>query len=93
MKGVAGLSVLAGAAALLACDVPERVIGSPNEATYMVPALAFVSDRSGSPYIYLGSEDGMTVRRITAGDHPAWSKDGLRIAFHREPGTGTASTS
>ena len=50
--------------------------------------LAFVSDRSGSPQIYIMSTDGTNLRRMTTaaqgGDAsaPAWSPNGLFMAFH-----------
>ncbi|MBN1947874.1 MAG: PD40 domain-containing protein [Bradymonadales bacterium] len=47
--------------------------------------IAFVSDRSGNPQIYLMNADGADQRRITfAGNYnttPAWSPDGTTIAF------------
>jgi TolB protein len=47
--------------------------------------LAFVSDRTGSPQIYIMDADGSNQRRLTYnGDYntgPAWSPDGLWIAY------------
>ena len=48
--------------------------------------IAFVSDREGSDALFVMRPDGSGVRRLT-GDlppvsHPAWSADGLRIAFN-----------
>ena len=56
--------------------------------------IAFVSDRSGSPQIYIMSSDGTNLRRlITAGgdaSSPSWSPNGLFIAFSwRVTDTGT----
>ena len=45
--------------------------------------IAFVSTRDGSPQIYVATEDGSTIRRLTSGEHPAWSWDGQRIVLHR----------
>ena len=47
--------------------------------------IAFVSDRSGGPQIYIMNRDGTGQRRVTfAGSYnttPDWSPDGSRIAF------------
>ncbi len=47
--------------------------------------IAFVSDRSGSPQIYIMDSDGYNISRVTfSGDYntsPAWSPDGKRIVF------------
>lgn len=47
------------------------------------PALAFVSDRTGTDQIYVANADGTGVTRLTNGERPALSWDGRRIAFHR----------
>ena len=47
--------------------------------------IAFVSDRSGSPQIYIMDAEGANVRRLTTegGEavSPSWSPDGDKIAF------------
>jgi len=47
--------------------------------------IAFVSDRGGTPEIYLISDDGTDLTLVTEGGlgafHPAWSPDGEKIAF------------
>ena len=45
--------------------------------------VAFVSDRDGSDAIYVANSDGSGVTRLAAGNSPAWSLDGRRIAFVR----------
>jgi Tol biopolymer transport system component len=43
--------------------------------------IAFVSDRDGTMRIYLANEDGSVVTPLVAGWHPAWARDGRRLAF------------
>ena len=47
--------------------------------------MAFTSDRSGTPQIYIMDAEGSNVRRVSFGgtyhDAPAWSPDGDRIAY------------
>ncbi|MFW6131753.1 MAG: Tol-Pal system beta propeller repeat protein TolB [Candidatus Aminicenantaceae bacterium] len=47
--------------------------------------IAFTSDRSGTPQIYIMDAEGSNTRRISFGgnyhDAPAWSPDGNRIAY------------
>jgi len=46
--------------------------------------IAFVSTRDGSPWIYVADSTG--VRRLAAGDEPAWSPDGTTIAYQSPTG-------
>ncbi len=61
----------------------------PSAAFDVAPAgrIAFVSDRGGTPKIYVMNTDGSGLRQLTTGPHadsrPAWSPDGSRIAFAR----------
>jgi Tol biopolymer transport system component len=43
--------------------------------------IAFRSERSGEPEIWVMNADGTSQRRLAAGLSPAWSPDGLRIAY------------
>lgn len=56
----------------------EETPGAPVDAQ-----IAFVRTRDGSPHIYLAKADGSPVTRLVAGERPAWSWDGRRIAFQR----------
>jgi Tol biopolymer transport system component len=57
---------------------PEPLAGS----------IAFVSDRDGQPHIYLGHADGSGAYQLVAGQAPAWSASGERVAFHRQGADG-----
>jgi TolB protein len=48
----------------------------------LVGQIAFNSTRDGSTYIYVAAADGSSLRRLTAGVGPAWSRDGRQIAFN-----------
>ena len=56
--------------------------------------IAFVSNRSGDPQVYVASASGRGVRRLTeakgfSDDDPAWSPDGRKIVFVRHDVYGT----
>ena len=89
MRHTSCLLVVAAAIGLAACADPPSV-PSPLPTPTPTPSpgpqrstgpIAFVSDRDGSPQIYLANEDGSMVTRLTPGTSPAWSKDGQRLAF------------
>lgn len=56
--------------------------------------IAFVSDRSGSPQLFVMDSDGGNVRRLLAAggqaDTPAWSPDGRYIAYTWRPSSETS---
>ncbi|MBX7237683.1 MAG: serine/threonine-protein kinase [Caldilineales bacterium] len=57
---------------------------SPTTAPPSAPRLAYVSDRTGSPQIYLLASDGAFDQPLTRegrNDHPFWSPDGSLIFF------------
>ena len=60
--------------------------------------IAFRSERSGDPEIWVMSADGTEQHRVTAGLSPAWSPDGSQIAYSSPgdipcpPGTGLQCT-
>lgn len=73
-------------------NIKRRMTAGPSGALNVEPApspdgtkLAFSSDRSGHPMIWIMNVDGSNVHRVTyAGVYnssPAWSADGKRIAF------------
>jgi TolB protein len=47
--------------------------------------IAFLSDRDGTPHLYLMAADGTNLRRLTAhaGEEsaPVWSRDGMQLAY------------
>jgi Tol biopolymer transport system component len=58
--------------------------GSPPDGPPSVltrPAVAFVSDRSGSDRIYVANADGSGATDLASGTAPAWSWDGQQVAF------------
>lgn len=76
-------------------SISKRLTNGPNGAMNVEPSIspdgktiAFSSDRSGRPMVYLMDSDGGNVRRLTiAGKYnatPRWSPDGKKIAFAGE---------
>jgi hypothetical protein len=55
----------------------------PNFNQRSTGPIAFVSTRDGSAHIYLANADGSDATSLTAGEKPAWSRDGRRLAFQR----------
>jgi Tol biopolymer transport system component len=78
-------------------DLDGDALGETFTATFTTEseppagAIAFVSDRDGTPHIYVADPDGSNVRRLAEGQEPAWSWDGRKIAFVRWPSSGTNS--
>lgn len=75
---------------LVACENPAPQPSPPIPPQPVQPGpsiqrstgpIAFVSDRDGTPAIYLANEDGSDATRLTAGQAPAWSRDGRTLAF------------
>lgn len=68
---------------LLPIGVTEAVV--PPQAGFPTGEIAFVSDRSGIPQVYLSDIGGSTILPITnvpdGACQPSWSPDGLRLVF------------
>lgn len=78
-------------------EVISRITKGPNGAMNVEPAvspdgskIAFSTDRSGKPMIYVMGSDGSGAKRVTfAGVYnstPTWSADGKKIAFAGQSG-------
>jgi len=78
-------------------DVVKKITSGPNGAMNVEPAVspdgkqvAFSSDRSGRPMIYIMDSDGSNIRRITFAGvfnaSPSWSPDGKKLAFAGQSG-------
>ena len=79
-------------------DSTKATALSRNRAIEIAPSwspdgrqIAFVSDRTGNPQVYVMNADGSNQRRLTFqgnyNTHPAWSPDGRWIAYEtRMPG-------
>ena len=61
---------------------PGDIVPPPPPVTRVNGAIAFVSTREGSPFIYVTNGDGTNMTRLASGRNPAWSRDGRRIAFN-----------
>jgi len=52
---------------------------------------AFISNRTGTPQVFVSSWDGTTVQQLTTSNlkkgYPSWSKDGTNIYFSAESGS------
>lgn len=64
---------------------------TPTPTPNYPPRIAYVSDRTGSPQIYLISSDGANDTQLTfegRNEHPSWSADGAFIYFISDRGQG-----
>jgi Tol biopolymer transport system component len=82
----------------LAGGTPQRVISSAirdlDIASSSLGLLAFRSDRSGAPEIWISTPDGGSQKRVTnlnaRSGSPRWSPDGRRLVFDSRRGNGAS---
>ncbi len=94
------VTIVYGSGEVARANLYQAAIGSPEPATRLVPSsrfdalpsyspdgslIAFVSDRAGSPELWLARRDGTAARRLTQNSRiastPRWSPDGSRIVY------------
>jgi Tol biopolymer transport system component len=72
--------------------VVSSVMRDVDIASSSLGTLAFRSDRSGSPEVWIATKDGESQKMVTNlrtfTGSPRWSPDGRRIAFGSRPGNG-----
>jgi TolB protein len=82
--GVGVLDADGDALAESSASVFTTVAGAPPPGTPVSQRIAFVrTPNNGEPRIHLANDDGSGVVALTNGYAPAWSRDGLRVAFNR----------
>jgi serine/threonine-protein kinase len=77
-------------------EVPDTVLGTPADESYVVPSadgrwFAYVSDRSGRSEVYVRAlRGGDALLQVSAdgGTEPVWSRDGRELFYRRGTPTG-----